>query len=188
MHSLFGIQKWEQRTIKDNFVSRKSPRNYPSSHCDCFQLNWSSQSLHLAYNLHGNRQECHSLPSQIHLTSVSRRAALDAYALCNIHQVGWERLPPRRMKMFPQRERDRRGLFCKATWGCNGVFVFVIRTHWGSKLAAEHWIVSTLPFSVEARASRWNTFIYTALSVCCPLTSHFISVLIEPCSLFWKDL
>lgn len=41
---------------------RKSPRNYLSSLCNCFQLNWSCQLLHLPYNLHGNRQGCHSRP------------------------------------------------------------------------------------------------------------------------------
>lgn len=42
-------------------MCRKAPRNYLPSLCNCLQLNWSCQLLHLPYNLHDKRQRCHSL-------------------------------------------------------------------------------------------------------------------------------
>lgn len=36
------------------------PKKLSLFFCNCLQLNWSRQLLHLPYNLHANKQGCHS--------------------------------------------------------------------------------------------------------------------------------
>ena len=61
VHYCLAFTKGNRGPLK-TIGMRKSPWNYQSPFCNCFQLNWSYQLLHLPYNLHSNKQGCHSLP------------------------------------------------------------------------------------------------------------------------------